>query len=297
AALSDAMSRMAVSINSSVVAFLGAVPVYQREGWFFEDVLRHPEAPNGTTELLIDTAMRDIASDNAAFATLGLAPLSGLETNPGPHRLKRRFLVWCYEELGALYGFKGLRRFKERFHPDVWSPQYLVAIPGKVGVLAFAAALRAFANDNLWSFALDTLRRLALRAPSWVWASLVLTLGVLLGVWTLVLALVVPSGWFGFPLLQWIWVAFDASIDVALLALSWRLWHGQGDIRRLCRPLGLVTALNLILTVIHAGWLYHELVGWMLVGTLIALGGPLLTAVVLGILDRAAPELPHHRHA
>ena len=285
--------------DGRVVAFLGAVPVYARQGWFFEDVLRHPEAPNGTTELLIDTAMRDVAQDGAAYATLGLSPLSGLDASPGRHRLKRRFLVWCYEELGALYGFVGLRRFKERFHPDRWSPQYLVSIPGDVGVMAFGAALRAFANDNLVTFGLDTARRMALRAPRWCWVGLTFGLGALLGAWTLLLA-AAPTGWFGAPPLQWAWVAFDASIAAALLLLSWRVWRGGAaeGVRRLSRPLALVTALNLVLTALHVGWLHHDLVGWtMAAGVFVALLGPLLTAVVLGALDRAAPEMPQHHHA
>ncbi|MCA9523562.1 MAG: DUF2156 domain-containing protein, partial [Myxococcales bacterium] len=34
--------------DGRVVAFLAAVPVYQRDGWFIEDMIRLPSAPNGT---------------------------------------------------------------------------------------------------------------------------------------------------------------------------------------------------------------------------------------------------------
>src|SRR6185436_3198642 len=44
-----------------LVGFLAAIPVYARRGWLFEDLLRDPRAPNGTAELLIDTAMRAFA--------------------------------------------------------------------------------------------------------------------------------------------------------------------------------------------------------------------------------------------
>ena len=42
-----------------------------------EDVLRSPEAPNGTVELLIDAAMRALHEAGSRFVTLGLAPLAG----------------------------------------------------------------------------------------------------------------------------------------------------------------------------------------------------------------------------
>ena len=49
--------------DGRVVAFLGIIPIYARRGWFFEDFLRDPEAPNGTVELLVDAGMRAAAAD------------------------------------------------------------------------------------------------------------------------------------------------------------------------------------------------------------------------------------------
>src|SRR5690606_21833983 len=40
-----------------IVGFLGVIPIYGRGGWFFEDFLRDPAAPNGTIELLVDAGM------------------------------------------------------------------------------------------------------------------------------------------------------------------------------------------------------------------------------------------------
>lgn len=57
-----------------VAELLSAVPLYARDGWFFEDVLRHPLAPNGTMELLFDHAMRAIGADGSRHVSYGLAP-------------------------------------------------------------------------------------------------------------------------------------------------------------------------------------------------------------------------------
>jgi hypothetical protein len=64
------------------VAFLSAVLVYARQGWLIEDGLRRRHAPNGTTEVLIDAMMRDVA--DSEFVTLGLAPLSSRSCDPAP---------------------------------------------------------------------------------------------------------------------------------------------------------------------------------------------------------------------
>jgi hypothetical protein len=42
------------SAGRKIVGFLGVIPIYARDGWFFEDFLRDPDAPNGSVELLVD---------------------------------------------------------------------------------------------------------------------------------------------------------------------------------------------------------------------------------------------------
>jgi phosphatidylglycerol lysyltransferase len=74
---------------------------------------------------------------------LGVAPLSGLPLSPVGHPWGRlgRF-VYRYGE--AYYNFRGLRAYKEKFHP-AWQPRYL-AYPGGLTlprVLADVAALVA----------------------------------------------------------------------------------------------------------------------------------------------------------
>ncbi|MCO4769097.1 MAG: DUF2156 domain-containing protein, partial [Deltaproteobacteria bacterium] len=170
------------------IGFLAAVPVPARGGLFFEDVIRAPEAPNGTAELLIHTAFESAAIHGDHYATLGMAPLAGVPGGAGPHRMIRGVLRLCYARLTPLYAFAGLRRFKARFHPDGWVPQYLVTCEGKVGVSAFQAVLRAFAGGGLLSFGWDTGRRLLGRITDRRWRQGLVGLATLLVPWTLLLA-------------------------------------------------------------------------------------------------------------
>jgi hypothetical protein len=196
--------------DDAIVAFLAIIPIYARAGWFLEDLLRDPSAPNGTTELVIDAAMRAAGEAGVAHVTLGLAPLAG-DVSP-LLRVARR---WGR----PLYDFEGLHAFKSKLKPRAWDPIYLSHPPRRSGVLAVVDALTAFARGGLLRFGIKTL----LRGPSIV----VRALAVLLVVWTVLLALPVSARWFPAPVWQWGWVALVA----ALFALATRWRHRTGLIR------------------------------------------------------------------
>lgn len=134
--------------DGCVVGCLSAVPVYARNGWFLEDLLRDRDAPNGTMELLVDAAMHGAAQEGCPWATLGLAPLSG----PVPPWMRG---------VGALarplYDFAGVRAFKAKFAPAGWEPVYVTHPRDVRTPVAVLDALRAFAGENLLGFALRTM--------------------------------------------------------------------------------------------------------------------------------------------
>lgn len=196
--------------EGSLVAFLACIPVYARRGWFLEDFLRSPAAPNGTIELLVDHAMRSLAAEGAEYATLGLAPLAG-EVGQwlGAVRAASR----------ELYDFRGLYAFKAKLHPDRWEPIHL-AHPTSGPMTAVIDVLAAFSRGGLLRFGLESL----LRVP----AVVVRTLGLLLIPWTILLA-VAGEGWFPSRTVQLAWVAFDMVLAIGLWSLSrrWRDWLGK----------------------------------------------------------------------
>jgi len=194
--------------DGQLLALLAAVPVFARQGWLIEDLLRDPRAPNGTAELLVDAAMRAFVSTGSRYVTLGLAPLAG-----EVHGLLRTARSWG----AVLYDFDGVRAFKARLRPDRWDPVYL-AYPSGSPVRAMLAALSAFAGGGLVRFGLQTV----LRGPPVI----VRLLAALLIPWTLGLALVDPGRWFPGREIQAGWIAFDLVLCVALFSLSrvWRTW-------------------------------------------------------------------------
>jgi lysylphosphatidylglycerol synthetase-like protein (DUF2156 family) len=135
------------------------------DGWFVEDVFRRQGAPNGTAEALVCAAFEAGRAEGATRFTLGLSPLAGVETGPGPGRPLRVVMATCRRRLGGLYGFEGVRRFKAHFRPDAWAPRWLVAVDAPLGPWALWAVLAAFAHGRPIRFALSTLWRAVRRGP------------------------------------------------------------------------------------------------------------------------------------
>lgn len=282
------------------VGFLAAVPVYARGGWFFEDVIRVPEAPNGTAELLIHIAMLDARQSADRYVTLGMAPLAGVDARPGAHRALRRVMVACRDRLGGLYSFEGVRRFKARFHPDVWTPQYLVAMPGPVGVRGLRAVLLAFAGGGLLRFGFETALHLLSKrtARTWTWA--LWLLGGALVPWTVLLAMADGVAWFGDVSIQVAWVIFDAGLAAALFLLA----HQVRRKARLARPMAMflagTTMTDFLLSSVQAVHLHVGEGDWgplKLVLVAIGICGPLLATLMLLAIASFTPILPRSSHA
>jgi phosphatidylglycerol lysyltransferase len=122
--------------QGEIVGVAGVVPVPARSGWFIEDLLRDPAAPNGTTELLVDAVMAWASAQECHWLTLGLSPLSG-DVSP--------FLRIARSGGRALYDFEGLRAYRAKLEPQRWLPIYLSHPPNQSGWRSLLDALLAFA--------------------------------------------------------------------------------------------------------------------------------------------------------
>lgn len=111
------------------VAFLVATPVPARHGWLVEQWPRVRHAPNGTTHLLVDAAMRAFAEEGSRYATLGLAPLAEHAggVGQGQPRWLRLTLRWARAHGRRFYNFRGLEAFKAGLQPDSWEPIFAIA--------------------------------------------------------------------------------------------------------------------------------------------------------------------------
>ncbi len=248
--------------GGKVVAILFAMEIPARQGWFFEDVLRAHDAPNGSIELLFDFAMRAAHSEDIAVVSFGLAPLSGA-ISP--------WLAAIRDHSRWLYDFEGLRAFKTKLLPSEWKPVYLSFPKKEKGVVATIDSLTAFAGGSWIRFGWNTVVH---AQPILIW-----WLALLLIPWMVLLGNVPTLDWFPSPEVQAGWIGFDVVLCGGLihLATAWR--------RRRAQFWALICALDTTMGSLQY-WHYNQHHFSGILQTLIALFAvlaPLGAAVILMI--------------
>lgn len=162
--LSDRRVFVAERGEGRVAAFTVLSPVPARNGWLVEQIVRGFDAPNGTAELLIDTAMREIAASGAEYATLGLSPLSrrALVEQPDQPLWVRLVLRGLRHHGARFYNFDGLDAFKAKFNPQEWEPIYAIAEGSRFPPSVLYAIAGAFSGGAPIRLVIRALRRAAL---------------------------------------------------------------------------------------------------------------------------------------
>jgi phosphatidylglycerol lysyltransferase len=124
--------------DESICAFANITPEYQNpEGTI--DMMRHRKtAPPGTMDALFIALFEWTKAQNYGTFNIGLCPLAGVgEAKDDP--ATERAVHFLYQHMNRFYNFKGLRAYKEKFHPR-WEPRYLVYY-GATSLPAVALAL------------------------------------------------------------------------------------------------------------------------------------------------------------
>ncbi len=94
------------------------------------DLMRYlPHVPEeGVMEYLFLQIMLRGKEQGYKSFNFGMAPLSGLEDRPAA-RMWNRFGTYLFQHGEHFYNFRGLRQYKEKFHPQ-WRPKYIVCPSG-----------------------------------------------------------------------------------------------------------------------------------------------------------------------
>ena len=110
------------------------------------DLMRyHRDGPDGVMDALFAHLFGWGKANGYHWFALGMAPLSGFEQSPVAP-LWSRLGSFLYKHGEALYGFQGLRDYKEKVHP-AWEPRYLV-YPG--GLRLASDPRRRLSSDRGW---------------------------------------------------------------------------------------------------------------------------------------------------
>ncbi|HRH41631.1 MAG TPA: DUF2156 domain-containing protein [Pyrinomonadaceae bacterium] len=135
--------------ENRLVGLLAASPIPARQGWYLEDILRFPDSPNGTTDLLIFEALKFLSERGEKLATLGTVPLAvdGQDDfSNKKYPLSKMLFNFSRQNGEFIYNFKGLRHFKGKFVPTWWESEYILLpkglfIPPRIANTFFHAIL------------------------------------------------------------------------------------------------------------------------------------------------------------
>lgn len=157
--------------GGAVAGFVVLSPVATRNGWLFEQFPHAPGAPNGTVELMIDTAMRALAEGGYDYATLGLSPLSVRAdvVEPFDNPLWLRFvLAWLRKHGRRFYNFDGLDAFKAKLRPKRWEPVFAVSNEKNISPGTLYAIASAFSRNAPVKLVLGGLTRALATEVQWL---------------------------------------------------------------------------------------------------------------------------------
>lgn len=136
--------------DGEVIGFVVASPAPLRNGWLIEQIIRGRNAVNGTSELMIDAAVRAMAESGSEFMTLGLSPLSQrASAQPMSDLLWVRLVLgWVRAHGRRFYNFDGLDSFKAKFQPEKWEPVFAISNEARFSPLTFYAIASAFTQSS-----------------------------------------------------------------------------------------------------------------------------------------------------
>ena len=112
-------------IQGRIVAIHVFLPYASGKGYVVDVTRRLASAPAGVTEKITAEAFLAFKAEGCLYASLGTAPLAHMGEADNPHPLADKALGLLYEKGNRFYGFKALRRSKNKYGPT-WVPTYWV---------------------------------------------------------------------------------------------------------------------------------------------------------------------------
>lgn len=110
--------------NNKIIAFMSLRPYYDENKNISIDMMRYKKnSPSGTMDAMFIGMINWAKENNYERFIIGMAPLSNVGLNKFS-RGEEKLAYMLYKHGKSIYGFVGLRAYKEKFKPE-WEPKYL----------------------------------------------------------------------------------------------------------------------------------------------------------------------------
>lgn len=113
-----------------------------RQGWHFNHLMIKPNAPHGTQELLVITAIEALKQEGCHFASFGAVPSAELGEIIGIGKMSSWMVRQIFRIIYKLFHLNGLKMFWGKFHPEA-SRSYLLFSQPSIRFQDLIALMRA----------------------------------------------------------------------------------------------------------------------------------------------------------
>lgn len=104
--------------GQDVVGVLLLNELKARQGWLLNHLMITPSSPNGTSELLVTTALSTLAQEGCHYVTFGPVPEEKLGEIQGVGKISAWFMSKGYKTAIKAFHLEGRKKFWEKFHPQ-----------------------------------------------------------------------------------------------------------------------------------------------------------------------------------
>lgn len=113
-----------------------------QKGWLMNHLMITKEAPHGTPELLVTSALEAIEKEGGHFVTVGAVPYPNLGSIDGFSPVARLLARGGFKFFKLLFRLGGRKKFWEKFHPHS-APLYLLFSDDTIGLKEIRSLLRS----------------------------------------------------------------------------------------------------------------------------------------------------------
>lgn len=111
--------------DNRVIGVLSLNQLQKKNGWLINRYMVVPQAPGGTPELLIITALDTLKKENCPYVSFGVIPHKKLGEITGLGKISTWIARFIFKIINRLFRLDGKREFWEKFHPTS-IPSYIL---------------------------------------------------------------------------------------------------------------------------------------------------------------------------
>lgn len=132
------------TVDGKVVGLLSTMRLEEHGGYLLEHILWAPQAPVGTSELLVAHTLETLAGENCRYASFGPAPAHDLGEVSGFSRLTGHSCRLIYRMARHLFHLDSKTLHRQKYRPAAVQPLYLAFDPATLRPGTLAALGHAF---------------------------------------------------------------------------------------------------------------------------------------------------------